>query len=333
MSTPVAVSLFSGAGGLDIGLERAGFRLGACIEFDPVRCETLKSNRKAWVVMHKDIRAACGKYIRLNADLDEVDLVAAGPPCQPFSKSAYWVTEGKVKDTERAQLIFEPVRVAEELGARAVVIENVPGLCYKYAMPLLKLLLKRLNSSGYFTTYKVVDAADYGVPQHRRRLIVVGMQDAIPTIPNPTITDGSFVTAGESIGDLDDGNVADKEAVGGKHGDLLKLIPPGQNYIYLTERGGGDPHFIYRSRYWSFLLKLSPDLPSWTIPARAGPYTGPFHWRSRKLRIPELKRLQTFPDDWTFCGSDTIVRRQIGDAVPPLLAQRLGEDIIRQLNG
>lgn len=242
------------------------------------------------------------------------------------------MTEGKVKDANKADLIFQPVRLARELNARAVFIENVPGLCYRHAKPLLDLLLKKLESAGYSTTWAVVNAADYGVPQLRKRLIIIGMQDIIPRIPDPTITNGNFMTAGDAIGDLDNGSADDAELIGGKHGKLLQLIPPGKNYIHLTDRGDGIPHFRYRSRYWSFLLKLSPDLPSWTIPAQAGSYTGPFHWRSRKLRILELKRLQTFPDDWTFCGSDTMIRRQIGDAVPPLLAQRLGEEIIKQLN-
>jgi DNA (cytosine-5)-methyltransferase 1 len=331
MSKLNVISLFSGAGGLDLGLEDAGFSLGASVELDPVRCKTLKVNRKAWTVLHKDVRAISGEDIRISANLDEVDLVAAGPPCQPFSKSAYWITEGKVIDAERAQLIFEPVRLAEELGARAVVIENVPGLSYRFARPLLEMLLKRLGSSGYHTTCAIVDAAGYGVPQHRRRLIVIGMRGKKPRLPPPTNINGDYMTAGEAIGDLDNCLMKEEEIIRGKHGDMLQLIPPGKNYIFLTERGCGTPYFKYRSRYWSFLLKLSPDLPSWTIPAQAGPNTGPFHWRSRKLRIPELMRLQAFPDDWIFCGSETSIRKQIGDAVPPLLARRLGEEIIKQL--
>jgi DNA (cytosine-5)-methyltransferase 1 len=331
MSKLNAVSLFSGAGGLDIGLEESGFRLGASVELDPMRCKTLRANREAWTVLHRDIRTISGEDILKSANLDEVDLVAAGPPCQPFSKSAYWVTEGKVIDIERSQLIFEPVRIADELGARAVIIENVPGLSYKFARPLLELLLKNLSNSGYDSICAIVDAAEYGVPQHRKRLIVIGMRDKKPRLPSPTNTSSDCMTAGDAIEDLDDGIVAAKEIMKGKHGDLLQLIPPGQNYIFLTERGCGTSYFKYRSRYWSFLLKLSPDLPSWTIPAQAGPYTGPFHGRNRKLRIPELMRLQAFPDEWIFCGSEISIRRQIGDAVPPLLAKRLGEEIIKQL--
>lgn len=102
-----------------------------------MRCKTLGLNRKGCPVLCEDVRAISGEDIKSASFIDEIDLVAAGPPCQPFSKLAYWVTEGKVKDVNKANLIFEPVRLAMELNARAVLIENVPGLCYKHARPLL----------------------------------------------------------------------------------------------------------------------------------------------------------------------------------------------------
>lgn len=333
MRKHVAIGLFSGAGGLDVGLESAGFKLGACIELDPVRCETLRLNRKNWNILRSDIRKISGDEIK-SVSYDEVDLIAAGPPCQPFSKSAYWITEGKIRDVEKSQLIFETVRIADEVNARAVLIENVPGLSYKHAKPMLDELLKRLTQAGYNTLCGVVDAASYGVPQHRKRLIVLGLKEINPILPSPTHggEEGQdYVSAGDAIEDLDDGLIHDHEELKGKHGHLLQLVPPGYNYIHLTERGDGENHFKYRSKYWSFLLKLSPERPAWTIPASPGPYTGPFHWNNRKLRLSELKRLQTIPDEWVFSGSETSIRRQIGDAVPSLLAERIGEQIIKLL--
>jgi DNA (cytosine-5)-methyltransferase 1 len=332
MSCLEAIGLFSGSGGLDLGLEQAGFNITASIELDKVRCLTLGSNRHKWDIVNSDIRDISGEELLSFSRKSEIDIIAAGPPCQPFSKSAYWVTEGKVRDLEKSQLIFEPVRIAKEVNARAVLIENVPGLSYKHAKPMLDKLLDQLMQAGYNTTWKIVDAADYGVPQHRKRLIIMGLKEMDPVLPLPTHGNGQdYVSTGDAIGDLDDGLIYPDEEIKGKHGHLLSLIPPGQNYIYLTERGNGTTHFKYRSKYWSFLLKLSPERPAWTIPASAGPYTGPFHWNSRKLRIPELKRLQTIPDDWVFCGSENSIRRQIGDAVPSLLAQKIGEQMIRQL--
>lgn len=334
MSKLTAVGLFSGAGGLDIGLEAAGFEMTAEVELDHIRCETLAQNRPKWNVIQSDIRMLSGSDLLAASQYEQIDLVAAGPPCQPFSKSAYWQTAGKVTDAIRSLLIFEPVRMAEEVDARSVLIENVPGLCYKHARPIFNQLLARLSLAHYNTTWGIIDAADYGVPQHRKRLVIIGMRDSEPTLPSSTHQNSeNHVTVGEAICDLEEDEGCDQEQVKGKYGHLLRAIPPGQNYIYLTERGNGDPIFKYRSKYWNFLLKLTPERPSWTIAADVGMYTGPFHWSNRRLRVPELKRLQTIPDEWKFNSGYYNVRKQIGDAVPTLFAQRLGEQVIKQLGG
>lgn len=108
-----------------------------------------------------------------------------------------------------------------------------------------------------------------------------------------------------------------EETVRGRWGHLLADIPPGDNYLHYTaERGHPDPVFEWRSRYWSFLLKLSPDRPSPTIQAQPGPNVGPFHWENRRLRVPELRRLFTFPDDFAFVGRRTSVQAQVGNPSP-----------------
>ncbi|MBX6723826.1 MAG: DNA cytosine methyltransferase, partial [Dactylosporangium sp.] len=100
--------------------------------------------------------------------------------------------------------------------------------------------------------------------------------------------------------------------------------PPGDNYLFYTKkRGHPDPQFKWRGKYWSFLLKLSPNSPSPTIQAQPGPYIGPFHWENRRLRVGELKRLFTYGDDFEFVGSRASVQAQIGNSVPPLLAERV----------
>ncbi len=120
-------------------------------------------------------------------------------------------------------------------------------------------------------------------------------------------------------------------SVRGKWGDLLASIPEGRNYLWHTDRGGGKPLFGWRRRYWSFLLKLAKSRPSWTIQAQPGPAIGPFHWANRRLSIRELCRLQTFPDDVFIAGDRGSVQRQIGNAVPSLLAEVLGREIRTQL--
>jgi DNA (cytosine-5)-methyltransferase 1 len=122
------------------------------------------------------------------------------------------------------------------------------------------------------------------------------------------------------------------EKVNGKWGHLLPAIPPGDNYLFYTaERGHPDPVFDWRSRYWSFLLKLDPERPSPTIQASPGPNIGPFHWESRRLRIPEVKRLMTFPDDFNIVGKRGSAQAQLGNAVPPLLAEHVAKAVAASL--
>jgi DNA (cytosine-5)-methyltransferase 1 len=119
----------------------------------------------------------------------------------------------------------------------------------------------------------------------------------------------------------------------GKWAALLPSIPEGENYLFHTDRGGGKPLFGWRRRYWSFLLKLAKNRPSWTIQAQPGPAIGPFHWENRRLSTRELCRLQTFPDNVCICGGRTSIQRQLGNAVPSLLAEVIAREIAVQLLG
>ena len=115
------------------------------------------------------------------------------------------------------------------------------------------------------------------------------------------------------------------------HSDLLD-VPPGKNYIAITAAAGyPNPKFVAQKRFWSFLLKLHPELPSWTIAAQPGPWVGPFHWDSRRLRMPEVAALQTFPENYQFSGSRRYVQKQIGNAVPPLLGKSMVEFLIANI--
>jgi DNA (cytosine-5)-methyltransferase 1 len=140
------------------------------------------------------------------------------------------------------------------------------------------------------------------------------------------------VTCGAILNDIDFDSPEDiKMIAGSKHKDLLKLVPPGDNYLFFTkERNHPKPIFKWRSRYWSFLLKLSPERPSWTIQASHSNNMGPFHWKNRFLRIEEIKRIQSFEDKHIFLGSYKEQWRQVGNAVPPLLAYRIANQIKKQ---
>jgi DNA (cytosine-5)-methyltransferase 1 len=345
-----SVSLFSGCGGLDLGLERAGFRTVFATDLDSHCAESYRLN-------FPSVPFFCGRAAELDAELlhresrgatsSQPDLLAGGPPCPPFSKSRFYRKEKPrgLDDEVGEETITAYLRVLDALRPRAFILENVAGLAYKVHQSALDMILRTAEDLGYNITSKVINAADYGVPQIRERFFVVGMLERSFEFPEPThakepgidLLTGKlepWVPAGAVLSDLDTEENADDTGhfAGGKYNHLLAEIPPGDNYLYFTEkRGHPDPKFVWRSRYWSFLLKLSPDMPSWTIQARRSNNMGPLHWRNRILRIEEVKRLQTFPDDWELVGTIERQWRQVGNAVPPLLAEKLGRALRDQL--
>ncbi|WP_294190090.1 DNA cytosine methyltransferase [uncultured Sphingomonas sp.] len=337
-----AISLFTGCGGLDYGFEAAGFDTRAAVEMDARCVETLKANRQ-WPVLAEDVGHVTTDELLIAADLSvgEADVLIGGPPCQPFSKAGFWATgSSKRLDDPRATTLDHYLRILEEAQPRAFLLENVEGLGFRGKDEGLKLIREALDAintrtgSKYRASVAVLNAADYGIPQLRRRLFVIGARDGSTfTFPEATHGEGAqepWRTTWDALWDLAEPN--DPELVAkGKWASLLPSIPEGQNYLWHTDRGGGEPLFGWRRRFWSFLLKLAKDQPSWTLAAQPGPATGPFHWKGRRLSMRELARLQTFPDDVEVLGSVLDVQRQVGNAVPSLLAEILGRAIRAQL--
>lgn len=342
------ISLFTGAGGLDLGLEAAGFECAICIEMDGEARATLQANRPYWPLADPgDVHAHRPEEIVEQAGLrpGEAALVCAGPPCQPFSKAAMWVNgELAGMSDARAMTLEAFLGVAEAALPQVLLLENVGGLLASGSNSGLKVLkwgldgMNRRQGTRYNWTVMRMNAADYGVPQTRKRVFLVADRDGRPfTFPEKThgpvgASDvvQPYLTAWDAIGDLDSGVWDRALAPHGKWADLLPSIPEGCNYLWHTCRGGGKPLFGWRTRFWSFLLKLAKDRPSWTVPARPGSATGPFHWRNRMLSTRELCRLQTFPDDFTVPTQHMSARRQMGNGVPPLLAEIIGREICSQ---
>jgi DNA (cytosine-5)-methyltransferase 1 len=334
-----AISLFSGAGGLDLGVERAGYKVHVSIEYDGDASQTLRRNFPDAEVLEGDICGISTRKILAAGGLrrGEAELLVGGPPCTPFSKSGNWLEYKRKGRDPEASLLDEFVRVLAEARPRTFILENVFGLAYRnHNARWFDRLLNACRANKYEVRAGVLLAADYGVPQRRQRVFVLGSRDKKPELPEPTHsgpheTRKSFdrslqphVPTRVAIGDLDGRpDLAEpEEHVNGRYGHLLPEIPPGDNYLFYTaKRGHPEPLFEWRTRYWSFLLKLDPEQPSATIQAQPGPYVGPFHWKNRRLRLPEIKRLQTFPDDYAIVGSRRSAQTQIGNAVPPDLAQ------------
>ncbi|MEP1933474.1 MAG: DNA cytosine methyltransferase, partial [Roseibium sp.] len=346
-----AISLYTGVGGLDFGLEAAGFRTAVAVEMDAVACRTLRFNRD-WPVLEGDIHGITSAEILEVANLrpKEADILVGGPPCQPFSKSSYWISgDARRLDDPRSGTLEAYLRVLKDTLPRAFLLENVHGLAFKSKDEGLRYLLSgiqkinRETGSNYVVEWKVINAAHYGVPQLRERVFLVGSRDGVSfNFPNAThgpidqITDNSdsrepFRTSWDAIGDLPAEPNDSTVSVGGKWADLLPTIPEGENYLWHTPRGGGEPLFGWRTRYWSFLLKLAKNKPSWTIQAQPGSAIGPFHWRNRKLTSAELCRLQTFPDGIKFDCGRTDIQKMLGNAVPSLVGEVLGLAIREQL--
>jgi DNA (cytosine-5)-methyltransferase 1 len=345
-----AISLYTGVGGLDFGFEAAGFRTAVSVEMDKVCCQTVRLNRK-WPILEGDVHAFPSLDILKAGSISqgEADVLIGGPPCQPFSKSSYWANGDSLRlDDPRSSTLAAFLRILRDARPRAFLVENVVGLTFKGKDEGLRHLVdgidevNRQAGTSYSAEWAVLNAADFGVPQLRERVFLIGCRDGrtfrFPEKTHTASDEGSlfeaplptYHTAWDALGDLEDDPDPSLQATG-KWADLLPSIPEGQNYLYHTDRGDGLPLFGWRTRYWSFLLKLSKRLPSWTLQAQPGSATGPFHWNNRKLSARELCRLQTFPDGVRFeCGRGDL-QRMLGNAVPSLLAEILAREIRRQL--
>jgi DNA (cytosine-5)-methyltransferase 1 len=349
--SPKVISLFTGAGGLDLGFEAAGFETAVAVEIDAEAVATLRHNRD-WPVLDRDIHTVGSKELLAAASLKEgeADVLIGGPPCQPFSKSGYWVSGDTLRlEDPRAGTLGAYLRVLRDTLPQCFLLENVPGLVYRQKNEGIELIRKsiakinRERGTQYRISVAKLNAADYGVPQVRERVFVIGDRDGRElTFPSPTHIeerDGLLplglkphATAWDAIGDLEEDDDPELQ-IRGRWAELLPSIPEGDNYLWHTERGGGLRLFGWRRRYWSFLLKLAKRLPSWTVQAQPGPAIGPFHWKSRRLSARELCRLQTMPNDFAVLGSLSSVQRQVGNAVPSALAEVLGRAMRKQLLG
>jgi DNA (cytosine-5)-methyltransferase 1 len=359
-----AVSLFTGAGGLDLGCEAAGFLTRAVVEFNDRARETMLANRERYFPLldeaaifadildleHDELLSAAG------LEPGDADLLHGGPPCTPFSKSGYWLEYKRAGRDPKASLLDSYAEAVAAIRPKAFLMENVFALGYRNQnRPVLNRFIAAIDAAGYSFDRETLIAADYGAPQLRQRLFCVGIRQDIldvprefyrfpwprPTHSGPHETRTSYdrtlaphQTVAQAFAGLAsaDNPAEPEEVVKGTYAEELRGVPPGDNYLFWTaHRGHPAPRFEWRKRYWTFLLKLHPDRPAPTIQGQPGPWVGPFHWDNRRLRVAELKRLMTFPDDFVVRGSRREQQLQLGNAVPPQLAHIVADAIATEL--
>lgn len=369
---PISISLFTGAFGLDIGLEQAGFYTVSVVEKDLDATKTIAINRPDLYqsavprnieqVSAKELLEEGGRVLDIGRALQpgEVDLVTGGPPCQPFSTAG---KRGSVIDP-RGSLFMDFIRIVREVQPRFFIMENVRGLLSapirhrpinqrgKEYPPLeadeipgaaKNIVLTEMKALGYSVVYNLLEAADYGVPQNRKRVIFIGSRDGESvTFPLATHSkDGIKLPKWRTLREGLIGLVEPQpEFMPYSENRLkyLRLLKAGQNWRYLPEElkqeamggaynsGGGKVGF-YRRLSWE---KPSPTVT--TMPhQKATDMCHPVELRP--LSVRESARIQTFPDDWYFYGSVTSKYRQIGNAVPVVLAKAIGDYIYNLIQG
>lgn len=353
---PTCVSLFSGAMGLDLGIEAAGFDVRFAADNMLAAARTARTNRPDLPFYDDDIGKLSSATILEMSGLrpGDVDLLSGGPPCQSFS------TAGKrlgLDDPMKGPLVFEYVRLIRELRPRAFIMENVKGLLSASTVwrelpynnngkiidehhgSLFRELWARLNDIGYSVDYREINAADYGVPQTRQRVFLIGYLDGTSvSFPEPTHAKGGgglFHQPWRTVEDAwrglrnDDSHCA---AFSERKLKYLRMVPEGGNWRSLPEEiqkeSMGKAYFAKggRSGYWRRLSYAQPSPTILTEPNNAS--TSLCHpTEDRPLTVRECARIQTFPDDWVFEGRGADQYRLVGNAVPVHLATALAKHI------
>ena len=331
------LSLFSGGGGLDIAFHDCGFEIVQMIELEAKYVQTLIQNSQPGKRL-ENAQPLCIDIREFfpNPDLN-VDFIIGGPPCQTFSAAGRRAAGVAGTSDARGTLFQEYVRILKTLQPKGFLFENVYGITGAQKGEAWALIQTAFKEAGYTIHFRVLDAADYGVPQHRERLFIVGLRAGTYQFPYPTHGPDSpdkqpFYTAGEAVAGAD---IVDAVAgIGGRYGHLLADIPPGLNYSFYTqEMGHPNPVFSWRSKFSDFLYKADSEMPVRTIKAQGGQYTGPFSWENRRFTVAELKRLQTIPDSYELVGNHQVCIEQIGNSVPPQLGRILALSILEQVMG
>lgn len=344
-ATPTLIDLFAGCGGGSMGFVRRGFRVVGAVELDPNAAESYRLNVGVGPIV-RDIRDVTGQELMKAAGLavGECTLIFGCPPCQSFTVLRRGSTLTDL-DLVRETLPSHYVRLVGEIKPQFLAFENVPGMVEGRGREQFDVLVAELKALGYRLTWGVVDAADYGVPQHRRRLLVIGSRTAPPMLPAPTHSsipaDGvlPYTTVKDAIAGLVALRSGEADPIDGLHRarnhdqitlDRLAAIPEGGGRTDLPDelqlachRDHNGHYDVYGRMTWG---KPAPTITSGCTNVTRGRFAHPSQDRAITLR--EAMLLQTFPQTATLHGSGEGKAQQVGNAVPSLLAERIGDAVL-----
>ncbi|HYI09509.1 MAG TPA: DNA cytosine methyltransferase [Thermoanaerobaculia bacterium] len=309
---PTVFEICAGAGGQAIGLEAAGFDCVAAVELDRHACETLRLNRPEWNVIEDDVRKVDGTPY-----LDQVDLLAGGVPCPPFS-----IAGKQLGSDDERDLFPEALRLAAEIKPRAIMLENVPGFASEKFREYRRGLFARLKRLGYVADFRILNASSFGVPQLRPRCVVVALKPAdFDFFRWPDANGFTPGTVGQLLADLiaSDGWPGAAKWVKRASGIAPTVVGGSKKH------GGPDLGPTRARQQWAQLgvngLGISDAPPPIDFPADQMP----------KLTVRMVARIQGFPDSWQFAGRKTAAYRQVGNAFPPPVAEAVATAIRRAL--
>lgn len=340
------IDLFCGCGGLSYGFERAGYRILLGIDNDAKALETFELN-------HRGAKTICGDITQITYEKDikpltgeqKIDVIIGGPPCQGMSLSG-----PRRFDDPRNKLYLSYIRLVEEIQPKAFVIENVPGLVGLFGGQIKDSIIEKFTDMGYSIRYRILCAADYGVPQNRKRVVFVGLKDGVFEYPQK---EKDTVTCSMALADLPplENELGTEPAeyicepqnpyqklmrsrskkvqnhVAAAHSEkvrsIISLVPDGGNYKDLPEEYKSTRNFHVA---WT---RFASSRPAPTIDTG---HRHHFHYKYNRVpTVRECARLQSFPDDFIFLGNKTQQFRQVGNAVPPLMAQKIAEQLQKSL--
>ena len=339
-----AIDLFAGCGGLSKGFLDAGYDIIVGVDNDNAALTTFKNNHPGAATLNADLsKPETFEEILKIAGKRSIDVIIAGPPCQGFS-----LTGPRNFDDSRNKLYLAVFEMVKLYNPKGFIIENVPGMETLYNGEIKGEILRRFRALGYNVESRILCAADYGVPQMRRRLVFMGVREDIgyPVFPEPVLDSEHYLTCRDAISDLpsrefelgieEDVYVSEPQTeyqrrmrgdctvlynhVATNHTQMVKdtiaLVPEGGNYKDLPPGVGESRRF---NEAWT---RYHGDRPSRTIDTG---HRNHFHYKYNRVpTIRENARLQSFPDDFIFFGTKTQQNRQVGNAVPPLLGYHLG---------